>query len=60
MEARGKKWRNVSTRALEMVGSLVELGEIMQMILKGIQSLRAKMEEWRKVDIACYQVLMHI
>ena len=38
----------------------MELRETMKSILEGIQSLREKMEEWRKVDVACYWVLMDI
>ena len=59
LTAGGKKQRKVSTRALAMA-SLVELGETMKTILEGIQFLGAKMEEWRKVDVACYWVLTDI
>ena len=52
--------RKFLTRALVMVGSLVELGKTMKMILKGIQSLGVKIGEQRNVDVACYQVLMDI
>jgi len=59
LTAGGKKQRKVLTRALAMA-SLVELGETMKTILEGIQFLGAKMEEWRKVDVACYWVLTDI
>ena len=43
-----------------MVSSLVELREMMKTTSEGIQSVREKMEEQKKVDVACYQALLDI
>jgi len=51
METGAKKWRKVFSGVLAMVGSLMELGETMKMILAGIQLLRMKMDEWRKINM---------